>query len=244
MIRFNPKTGRWSDEQSSRLCSFMSSMMLGGSAAAPPVITLDGTAQDNAASATQVYTVVGTIPALSYIFIAGAIVSSTRNLSSVTDSKGNTYTLEAGVTTGTSEDITTASSRNATQLIGGDTITLTWSGVATGHACAVAWSNRSQASAPDVSRNNSGTGTAVSSLATGVTTQASEVAIGVVAAGTAVVVTEDAAYTNLCSITYAGAARRFNVAYRILTVTAAQTYAPTLATSQNWAALVQTYKVP
>lgn len=216
-----------------------------GSGGFVPTITLDGTHQDNAASATETYTVVGTIPAGSLVVVcAGSARSGGSSLSGITDSRGNTYTVEQSQSPGGLGIMSgIGSSFTGTQLVAADTITITWSASNTGHGSIVAWSNHAQASSADKATSGSGTSTSPSSGATAATVQAIEVAFGDVAANTSVAVTEDAAYVNLASLTFKAGALRLNAGYRVLIAAGAQTYAPTLGSSQDWACCISTYKL-
>lgn len=206
------------------------------------VVTLDGTAQDNAASSTQVYTVVGTIPAGSLVSVMAAGVTNIQNVTGVTDSKGNSYVKQNANQNGTTESTNAITSILATGLSAGDTITVTWTASFTGHAVAVAWATNVLSATNDGTNKAVATSSSPSSGATATLAQSEEVAFGFVAANTSVVVTEDANFTNLANFTYGGGAHRFNAAYLLTASTAAVTYAPSLGSSQAWNCRVNTYK--
>lgn len=208
-------------------------------------VTFDGSAQDAATSATQVYTVAGSIAAGSMVVVFAAQATNAGSLTSITDSKGNTYAIDETHAATSGKCIGTIStSFTSVALAPGDTITATWSSSTVGHGMIVASCNHAQASMKDQVVSANGTSTAATAGPTGsATAQASEVCFGFVVANTSVACTEDAAYTNLANITINSATGRICAGYRVLVATGAQTYSPTLGTSQIFSTGLVTYKL-
>lgn len=215
---------------------------------APPTFTLDGSAQDAVSSATFVYTVVGTIPVGRVAVVASAhACTNTQSglLSSVADSKGNTWTVDRTDNPSTSGFPTTglASAQVGTQLTTGDTITMTFAnaGAGGGHGAVVGYlTGAAAASVADKKASANGASNSPTAT-TAALTQSNEIAIGVVAESSTGAITEDGSFTNVAQLTYA-TSRRVNVGYFTTTATTAVTYAPTLTGTPNWSLCLVTYK--
>jgi hypothetical protein len=158
------------------------------------------------------------------------------------DSKSNSYQTAVSKshnTTSISSHFTHALNI-ANALVSGDTITVTFNASSTGRGMNVCYcSGVAASSAQDQTASTQGS-SAAPTATTAVTTQANEVVFGTVSANPAAGVTEDSAYTLL---TDAGPGSiRVHFAYRTLSSTGAQTYAPTLSSSTDWAEVLVTLK--
>jgi hypothetical protein len=162
------------------------------------------------------------------------------SVSSITDSRGNTYTA---VDTGSVASIGVAiwSANMATALQLNDVITINMSNGTsrlTGHVSRL--DNVLTAAVVDKVAHATGSGTSPSSGATAATTQAAEIAIGAIAAAGASTFTAGSGWTKFA--TQPAQTITLNVEYKVLAATGAQTADGTLGTSQTWAAVVGTFK--
>lgn len=220
------------------LCGFMA----GGSDQLK--ITLDGSLGDNVAASTQTYTVAGNIPAGAVVVIATALDSIGSDVSSITDSVGgNTWTVDqngSGIA-GTNTIIGIQSAYLTNALPAGSTIVVHWNSSGTGHVIIVAWYNWGQTTPFNVEAHTSGTSTTPSTTTTA-TSQANEVIFGVLGLGsTSPSITEDSNFVALTSTTFK-VSYVAHMAYRVVSATGAQTYAPTLSSSTGWRAVCGCYK--
>lgn len=212
----------------------------------PLSFTLDGTAQDNVIGQT-VYTVVAAIPQGSLIVVIAAnnTGATGSQLTSVTDSKGNTYSVDQAEDAGGSglAAVGIASAQAATALAPGDTITTTLSNGRTGHGMIVGYVlGNATSSAKDKSNSNNSASGNSPTTTTAATTQANEIVFGAVMESSTGAVTEAAGYSNIASLSFAGATRKVNAAYKIVAATGAQTYNPGLTGSPAYAVLCCAYK--
>lgn len=184
----------------------------------------------------------GGVPAGATIFIAFAQAEA-ASAHSATDTAGNTYALDVNDASQVAADLELHLWRSSTggALTSGNTITVSWtSSVANIRIVCFYVTGLQTSPAPlDQSTTAEGTGTAVS---TGniTTTTADQIIIGVAASSSAATVTtEDAEYTNIGAQT---ASRGISVAYRIVSATETNDYAPTWVASENWTALIGSFK--
>lgn len=192
-----------------------------------------------------------TIPAGNTLYI-GAMISAgaTRTLSTVVDSKGNTWTID---TSAGGSSLTSIAKCHATlPLVAGDTITLTWNGaLVTRVATLCEFSNLDTTAGVDKVASATGTSTAPLSAATATTTQADELLVGVIG----VVHGSEVPNTNQVSAgtsyTIAGRAettgaspshRSVVLEFRGVAATGAYTSSGSLTVTRTWAALVGAYK--
>lgn len=201
---------------------------------------LDGTLQNNVAATTTTYTMVGSIPIGRRIaVIAGK--ANNLTLASVSDSKGNVYHVDITLgRSGAASGIATAPCTVA--LAPGDTISITWSGSGTGAAAIVGNIANPAASALDKTGSGEGGSGAGPLASTGTTTQAAEIVFGAVAVSSSGSITESSGYTNIASFTFAGATKRLNAGYKIVSVVGGQSYAPNIPAASGYAAVIATYK--
>lgn len=85
-------------------------------------------------STSLVVTITSTVPVGNHLKVTGGVNATDRTLT-VTDSKGNVYETHKNFTRATGTPATSlalASCKVTTQLVNGDTVTLTWSGAAAG----------------------------------------------------------------------------------------------------------------
>lgn len=202
-------------------------------------VTTVGSNSQGSSGSTQTFTVpAGGIPSGSTIIIAAGN-GSLRTISSITDTKGNSYTVGLQKNNASDVQFSLAYAQNVTAMVSGDIITINLSGSASNRVVVVAYATGlTTGTLIDKNASAAGTSTTPSSGASGVTTVATEAVIGVVARGTANV-TEASGYTGLGNV---GAAVRLNLAYKVVTSTGAQTYNPTLSASVFWACGVETLK--
>lgn len=211
-----------------------------------PTVTAVGTNTNNTSSSTITFTVpAGGIPANSVIIVC----ASSQSLNTVTagsDTKGNTYQL--GVQK--SFDGTGAGghkylgglvfSQNSSALVSGDVITATFSASNSGRAILVAYATGlTTGTLLDKSSSSSGTTGAMSSGATAVTSAASELAVGFSVSDASLSVTESSGYTQIYE-TSIGGNLRTHLAYKVLSSTGAQTYAPSTGGGLGYVCAVQT----
>lgn len=95
------------------------------------------TAQHNAAATTTVLTVVKATAAGSVVVLSAGSSSTGSTITSITDSRGNTWTVVGSTTNGTAVRCSVATTPASTPLRVGDTITVTWSGSVTTAGIAV-----------------------------------------------------------------------------------------------------------
>lgn len=202
-------------------------------------ITLDGASNNNVAGSTYIYTVVATIPIGSQV-VAGTGTGPVT-LSSVADSKGNVWAVDATVSNASGTGAHIASAPVTVALAAADTITFTFSGSTTNHGAAVAYiTNQTVASTLDKTATFTGN-TSTPIATTAATTFPNEIVIGCVT-GPGVTVTEDTNFTAISDATYGAGARRLHVGYRIVAATGTQPYAPTLSGTVQCGESVATYK--
>lgn len=213
----------------------------GGSGSTPPVVTLSGSNTSTASSTTITFTVPAAgIPAGAAI-IVGCSSGATTTLSTVTDTKSNTYTVDKD--SGGLRASHLASCPNCIALVSGDVITATFSGTTASKQIVVIYvTGMKTASIQDIGAVATATSTTPSAT-TGATTNGSDLVVGVVAWQNAPTVSvEGAGYTTLGGDVQEGANSGMHLAYKIVSVTGAQTYAPTLSGSNQWGECVEAYK--
>lgn len=204
-----------------------------------------------AASAGNVITLVvptGGIAAGELIIVAGgrAFATAEGSIASVTDTQGNTYTVDEIESTGTAFCLSVASCIVGTALNAGDTLTVTFNGTGT-QLCAhghVFHSDSGWVAPPlDLTADAGGTSTSPSSGATGTTSQADELVFG---AFDWVLVNSwgetGSGFTGL-SGSQASGDRKIENEYKVVSATGAQTADGALSASAAWNAIVATYKI-
>jgi len=173
--------------------------------------------------------------------------STSITISSVTDSRGNTYTVDATVNHGVeSLNSYVASGYVATALLPGDTITVTFS-VSRYSARLVAgaeFSGIAPTARVDQGATASGSGTTVGTASTPATSQADELVVQGIGTNTTAVCTPQPGFIALGSATASpsGVTRTIHQAYRIINAAAPQRATATLSTSSFWTAAVVTYR--
>lgn len=214
-----------------------------GAAAGALSFTADGTAQDNASAATQVYTMVGAIPTGALIVVLGAASASSGNLSSVSDSKGNVYAVNS-TTSSAANSAGIAMAPCTVALAASDTVTLTWAGSGQGHAVAVGRiSNPKAGTSADFDVQVTATGTSqFPTASTAALAQTNEIVFGMVASSNVATGTEDATFTNIANLLFKANTRAIIAGYKAVASTSAVTYAPTLAASVSFTECIATYK--
>ena len=180
-----------------------------------------------------------TVPAGSKAILC-VIGGSSKVASSVTDSVGNTWAVDATDTT-TSQGKTFASCQVATQITSGDTITVTWS-VGSSSAIAV-WlvsvTGLATSSPFDQTAANGASGTAATVGPTGTLSQADEI---VFVCFRISVVSTWAEGGALQTITNSYDGTNASLFYEIVAATTAVTETATAGSTGSWTALIATYK--
>lgn len=196
---------------------------------------------------TLVLTVGAAGAALGDLVVVYAVQGGSRTLSSVSDSRGNTWTVAKTLANGSSHGTAIASSLLATALVSGDTITLTWSG--TGRGAGIALEFSGLASSPfDVAAGGTGAATPYASGLTATSAGADNLIIGAVSQGAALVtITPEAlspAWTEQDSIASVGSFTRSVHALWRIVADGPTTYehSGTFASSQTYVSLAAVYK--
>jgi hypothetical protein len=198
------------------------------------------------AQTSQILTVPsGKVVAGHHVIVAVAYGQASTRTVTVADSKGNTYQQDAAadLTTGQTPHALIFSSHITTQLVAGDTITVTFSASASVPICgAYEYSGIASSSWLDQTATATGTGTTASS-GNITTTAASEVLVGVICNGgvSLATATVEAGWSEADNVSTAGAK---NIEVEDLVVFATGTHAATaaLSGSNDWAAVVASYK--
>lgn len=198
----------------------------------------------NVALGTATITVgAGGAPAGSTVFVAigcneGSVITS------VTDSKSNTYVQDAAETTQVIGNTDTYLYRasNITALVNLDTITITRSAGSVLTTTAAYATGLATSNPLDQSNNGTAASTTVDS-GNITTTQAAELIIGVVTVenGDADGFTQDPDYNSNFTQPVTGQQRTLRVGDRIVSATETNNYAPTLGTSRSHAEVIASY---
>lgn len=199
------------------------------------------------ASTTNVSTTVLTtsagVTAGDSIIVQFGMDSSTRTLSSVTDSAGNTYNIDQGGST-TGRRMYIASCHNANALASGQTITATTDAATSSQRTVSAFtvSGLATSSTLDKVNNNSGTSATWTSGATGTLSQADELAVGACWHQSANAHTPDSGWSEAFDIS--SGLRRHVVQYQVTSATTSLTAGATNSPSSSgsYAAAIATYK--
>lgn len=210
-----------------------------------PTVTSVGTNSGTASASTITFTVpAGGIPANQVIIVVIGHTGS-KSLISGSDTKGNTYAVgleNIYIPGGGNVAAVAMFSQNAAALVAGDIITGTFSSGNSNRTMIVAYaSGLTSGSLLDKSSSADGTSTTPSSGFTVATTIASELALGYISFKESSTITEASGYTQIAGISV-GSTIETHAAYKVLSTTATQSYAPTLSSSVDWTCLVQTLK--
>lgn len=181
---------------------------------------------------------------------ATGAATGNRNVSSITDSRGNTYTRHLNATD-IAAPLCLAMSRITTALVAGDTITVNFGLAMTAMAaCAHVFDDVSGATVDKTSQNIS-SGTTVSSFATTATTTANELLFGAAQVqwgGTAPTddFTATSSFTELPAVLTTGAGsdhRALFPMYRYVSATGTYAATGTIGTARNARTGIATYAV-
>jgi hypothetical protein len=165
------------------------------------------------------------------------------------DSAGNTYTVDADVTTATGVRTVLLAAHNVLPLPGGSTITITHPSAAARALSATEFSAVAATSALDRTSTSTGKSTSPSSGTTAMTNQTSEILIGVIGVEGPVTetFTPGASFTSLAGSGTTGGSPASNITvraeYRIVALTGAYSATGTLNASRGWAAAIGTYRL-
>lgn len=210
-----------------------------------PVNIGSGAAESSGNSVSM--TLTAGVPVGEHVLVAGGCDGAGRVLSSVTDSRGNTYQIDHQTNnmTGSANPSFVASARVTTALQVGDTITATWatSFFSTRTAAAVKVSGLASSSWLDqhAGGHTQSTGTdPTPSVATPTTTQADEIVWGAIYFNSGSAATPGTNYTEVHDFAGSGG-RRLATEYRIISATGAQTVDWTIPDVHS-AIAVATYK--
>lgn len=107
-----------------------------GGGSPPPAPTTNyiqrlGSAQHNTSANTTVVTLTASATAGNHVVLSAGSSSTGRTITSVTDSKGNTWTVRDTNVNGTTCRVTVCTSPMSTTLVSGDTVTVNWSALVT-----------------------------------------------------------------------------------------------------------------
>jgi PKD repeat protein len=190
-----------------------------------------------------VSTVVGRHLVVAYLF-SGA---GTNKVTSITDSRGNAYAINAvRVNAGTTGlMVVVASAKITNALVAGDSITVTQNVESTYHALQVyEFDNFAATSWVDKTATGSASGTAVSTAATATTAAADETLFAAVGFGDATAtLTSAAGWSDAAKVEASGAKRKsLAVAAKDVTATGAYAYGGTLSASEQWVAVLVSFK--
>jgi hypothetical protein len=174
----------------------------------------------------------------------GLRVTSTTAVSA-SDSKGNTYTVDAdSIEASGQQRSTILSAYVATALVSGNTITVTFPASSSSAVVVDDFSGIAQATRVDASGTNNNLSATASASVT--TTHANDIIVGAVSAAGNITFTQPGGWTPLTSQTVAcGGApgQALNLgAYQAASTTGTYTYNPSLGASTRWAAGVVAYK--
>jgi PKD repeat protein len=188
-------------------------------------------------------TTVGRHLVVAYMF-SGA---GTNAVTGITDTRGNTYTIDAVRKNigATGLLVVVASAKVTAALVPGDTITVTQNAVTTYHLMQVyEFDNFDPTSWVDKSATASSTGTEVSTAATATTAQADETLFAAVGFGdTSASLASASGWSDAGKVEASGTKiKGFAVAARDVSATGTYAYAGTLSASEQWVAVLVTYK--
>jgi hypothetical protein len=185
----------------------------------------------------------GGVAAGNTLVLSVVVRGSSTGAVSVSDAKGNTYTLDVTSTRTNQGRTLLLSARVATALAGGDTITVnhpddTAEGVVVGEFSGIAATGRL-----DVTAATNGSSTSPTASVT--TTGASRLVFGAVGNHNNVTMTEASGWTTLAhlALTCGGGNRADNhVGYRVGSASGTYTYNPALQSSVQWYEAAAAYK--
>jgi hypothetical protein len=209
-----------------------------------------GSANSKASATTIVIASLPTAGIVAGNTVMVAVTGSTAGtaLSSVTDSKGNTYTILANVA-GTTSRLAIAASTIGTTLLTTDTITATFAAsVGIRVIGAVEFSGLVTPAAVDVTKADAGTSNAPSTGASAATTQADELVFAAFSTSngtTTVVFTPGSGYTadQAATTGASGTNRTLNTEHKIVSAIGAQTADAGYNASLPWDAVLATVKM-
>ncbi len=205
-------------------------------------VTIGSNAATGINSATLVLTTTAAVSAGDQIVVLIYVASNSIAFSSVTDSVGNTYTIDAmKAHTSSARRIGIASARAATTLPLGGTITLTIASSSSANKgiAAVSVSGLEATGYVDATSTNEGTGTGWSTGSSGTLAQADEIAIACAYSGTTTANAPAGAWLELYDFT--AGSQRNAMEYQIVAATTALDAGGTWGNS-NWAGVLATYK--
>ena len=188
-------------------------------------------------------TTVGRHLVVAYLF-SGA---GTNAVTGITDTKGNAYSINAvKKNNGTTGLIVVVASAKVTAALGaGDKVTVTQNAITTYHLMQVyEFDNLDPTSWVDQSASASSTGTAVSTPATATTAQADETLFAAVGFGdTSATLASASGWSDAAKVEASGTKiKGLGVAARDVSATGAYAYAGTLSASEQWVAVLVTFK--
>ena len=197
-------------------------------------------------------TITNAAPTGDTVVVAAGQAGST--LSTVSDSRGNSYTVDRTTVSNNSAAVAVASTRLTTALQSGDTITATFAATssATRGIVAADFSGLGTVSPwVDATASGTGTGLAPSAGPSGTSQAAPELVIGAFSDatmpfGVGATFTPTSPYTSAGDAGTAGSAMRLHLTYNIATATGTFTAAGTLNSrqAQYWSATLASYKPP
>lgn len=208
---------------------------------ATPIGTI-GTAHSSGTVGSLVITVGASGVGSGHSILIGGAAGGTAVISSVSDSKGNTYAVDKTQLNGTSITASIASAHNVAALANGDTITVNFSGSQNVAVCAFEVSGLKSSGAFDQAAGGANTGTSPATSATATTAQADELLWGVVAYQSTSTWTQGSGYTDGPTDASTTTVRTLHTEYRVVAATGTYIADGAMGTSRAWAAAIATYK--
>lgn len=207
------------------------------------------TTKTQSAAATSVaVTLTAAVPTGRTLLIAAcweAAAGTVPTISSVVDSRGNTYATDASVVSGTTVAVAIIRCRVTTALLSGDTITITISASRTRWALQVDEFDDVLVSPLDKTATTAGaSSTAMVTGTTAATTQASELLYAVYGFGVGRTVTLPGGWSGgpVLESTAGTSDRAVQAAWQYVTATGAQQGTATLSSASTYAGAIATYK--
>jgi hypothetical protein len=199
------------------------------------------TSNSNASGTTLPLTVpAGGVAAGSVLLIYAGAVDTAAVLSSVSDSRGNAYTVDRTRARLTNITASVASGIIVTALQSGDTITLTYTVGSGKGAGAYSVTGLASSSIVDQLAGTDSNSSSVSATMTGATTQADEIIFGAIMVALTPTFTPGSGYTALTEVPFGGS--KLCGEHKIVSATGTYAVDATLGTSGQWAAVGATYK--
>jgi len=213
---------------------------VGGGGGGGLTFTQSGVVSKSGSSTIQFTVPAAGIPAGTFVSVAWFNSNSARTLNSVSDTKGNVYSLGTELSFSGNKIGLAFCASTLHPIDPGEIITLTFSGSSNFLLASVGYATGIVTVSPSDKTAVGGGGSSSPSATTIAIAQASELVIGAVYNDALRTVTEAAGYTTAGDVTLN--VYRLHTAYKFVSAIAAQTYAPTLSSNATWGEVLVTYK--